>query len=145
MKDKIVELGDLAQLIPDGSTVSVCGAWMLVPDLLLEAIGETFRKTGHPRNLSAVFMLCPGGTPDQPGIEHLAQEGLIRRVVGGSFPNLPDSRLRKLIRENRVQAYNLPAGMIASWYREVRRRPAGCNQSLRHSHLRRSAALKADE
>jgi hypothetical protein len=44
---------------------------------------------------------------------------LLRRVIGGSFPNLPDSRLRKLIRENRIQTYNLPAGMIASWYRET--------------------------
>src|SRR5690349_2599178 len=111
MKDKRIAPGEVAQLIPDGATVSVCGAWMLVPDAVLAAVGESFRQTGHPRNVSAVFLLCPGGTPDQPGIEHLAHEGLLRRVIGGSFPNLPDSRLRKLIREGRIAAYNLPAGM----------------------------------
>src|SRR5579883_956821 len=119
MKDKLIALEDVAGLIPDGATVSISGAWMLVPDALLSAIGEAYRRTTHPRSLNAVFMLCPGGTPDQPGIEHLAQDGLLHRVTGGSFPNLPDSCLRKLIRENRVQAHNLPAGMIASWYREV--------------------------
>lgn len=119
MKDKRIALGQVAKLIPDGATVSVGGAWMLVPDAVLSAAGESFEQTGHPRDLSAVFLLCPGGTPDQPGIEHLAQDGMLRRVIGGSFPNLPDSRLRKLIHEDRIEAYNLPAGMIASWYRET--------------------------
>jgi acyl CoA:acetate/3-ketoacid CoA transferase len=119
VKSKVIGLSDAARLIPDGATVSVCGAWMLVPDAVLSAVGEAFLSTSHPRNLSAMFLLCPGGTPDQPGIEHLAHEGLLRSVIGGSFPNLPDSRLRRLIRENRLQAYNLPAGMIAQWHREV--------------------------
>jgi acyl CoA:acetate/3-ketoacid CoA transferase len=119
VKSKVIGLSEAARLIPDGATVSVCGAWMLVPDAVLSAVGEAFLSTGHPRHVSAMFLLCPGGTPDQPGIEHLAHEGLLRSVVGGSFPNLPDSRLRRLIRENRLQAYNLPAGMIAQWYREV--------------------------
>jgi acyl CoA:acetate/3-ketoacid CoA transferase len=130
VKDKRIALCDVAKLIPDGATVSVSGAWMLVPDAVLAAVGKAFEQTGHPRDLSAVFLLCPGGTPDQPGIEHLALEGLLRSVIGGSFPNLPDSRLRKLIRENRIRAYNLPAGMIASWYREVGAgRPGALNRS----------------
>jgi propionate CoA-transferase len=119
MKDKRIAAAEVAELIPDGAMVSVGGAWMLVPDGVLEAIGEAFRRTGRPRGVTATFLLCPGGTPDQPGIEHIAQEGLLRRVVGGSFPNLPDSALRRLIRENLIEAYNLPAGLIASWHREV--------------------------
>jgi propionate CoA-transferase len=130
VKDKRITLGEVAQLIPDFATVSVCGAWMLVPDAVLSAVGQAFLQTGHPRDVSAVFLLCPGGTPDQPGIEHLAHEGLLRRVIGGSFPNLPGSRLRKLIREGRIAAYNLPAGMIASWYRETGAgRPGALNTS----------------
>jgi acyl CoA:acetate/3-ketoacid CoA transferase len=133
VKSKIVALAGVAALIPDGATVSVGGAWMLVPDALLGAIGAAFLTTGHPRDLGAVFLLCPGGTPDQPGIEHLAHEGLLRSVIGGSFPNLPDSALRRLIRENRLQAYNLPAGMIAQWYREV---GAGSPGALGRSGIR---------
>ncbi len=119
MKNKIVPAAQAVERIPDGATVSVSGAWMLLPDAALAALEARFLATGHPRNLTATFLLCPGGTPDQPGIERLAHEGLLARTIGGSYPNLPDSRLRKLIAENRVAAYNLPAGMVAAWHREV--------------------------
>lgn len=119
MRDKRIALDQIGELIPDGATVSISGAWMLVPDALLAAVGEAFLKTGHPKDLTVVFALCPGGTPDQPGIEHLARRGLLKRVIGGSFPNHPASAIRELIRAGSVEAYNLPAGMIVSWYREV--------------------------
>ena len=117
--NKIIRLDQAAGLIPDGSTISISGAWMLVPDSILKAVGQSFQRTGHPRQLSATFALCPGGTADQPGIEHLAQPGQLRRVIGGSFPNLAQSSLRQLIADGVIEAYNLPAGMIATWYREV--------------------------
>ena len=119
MGGKIITAAEAAAKIPDGATVSISGAWMLVPDALLAAIEARFLATGHPRDLTATFLLCPGGTPDQPGIERLAHAGLLRRTIGGSYPNLPDSRLRRLIGENRVEAYNLPAGLIAAWHRET--------------------------
>jgi propionate CoA-transferase len=119
MRNKRIALDRIGELIPDGATVSISGAWMLVPDATLAALGDAFLKTGHPRDLTGVFALCPGGTPDQPGIDHLAQPGLLRRVIGGSFPNHPASGIRELIRAGSVEAYNLPAGMIAGWYREV--------------------------
>ena len=117
--NQIITLEEAVRLIPDGATVSVCGAWMLVPDRTLQAIGDSFLQTGHPRDLTAIFTLCPGGTPDQPGIEHLAHQGLLRRVIGGSFPNVPQSKLIRLITEGHIETYNLPAGMISSWYRSV--------------------------
>src|SRR5512146_2438899 len=107
MKVKTVSPEEAVSQIPDNATVSVSGAWMLLPDATLAALEARFLATGHPRNLTATFLLCPGGTPDQPGIERLAHEGLLARTIGGSYPNLPDSRLRKLIAENRVAAYNL--------------------------------------
>lgn len=119
MRNKIVSAEEAVTRIPDGATVSVSGAWMLVPDRTLAALESRFLSTGHPRNLTATFLLCPGGTPDQPGIDRLAHEGLLARTIGGSYPNLPHSRLRKLIEENRVASYNLPAGMLAAWHREV--------------------------
>ena len=119
MKNKIITVEEAVRLIPDGATVSVCGAWILVPDRTLQAIGDSFLKTGHPRDLTAIFALCPGGTPDQPGIEHLAHQDLLRRVIGGSFPNVPQSKLIPLITDGHIEAHNLPAGMISSWYRSV--------------------------
>ena len=125
MESKITPIEQALGLIRDGATIAVSGAWMLVPDAVLAKLGERFQNGGRPRDLTAVFLLCPGGTPDQPGIEHLAREGMLRRVVGGSFPNLPESRLRRLIAENRIEAYNVPAGMVACWLRETGARRAG--------------------
>jgi len=112
---KVVTASHAAAMIPDGASVCISGAWMLVPDRLLAAIEERFLACGEPRDLAAIFYLCPGGTADQPGIEHLAHRGLLCRTIGGSYPNLPGSRLRKLIAEESVEAYNLPARMIAGW------------------------------
>ena len=119
MRNKIIPINEAIDLIPDGATISVCGAWMLLPDSTLKAIGASFLRTGHPRDLAGIFALSPGGTPDQPGIEHLAHHGLLRRVIGGSFPNVAQSKLIRLITDGHIEAYNLPAGMIASWYRSV--------------------------
>lgn len=119
MRDKVISFADAAARIPDGATVSVCGAWMQVPDRLLRAVGQRFAETGHPRGITGVWAICPGGVADQPGIEHLAQEGLLRCAIGGSYPNAADSRLRRLIHENRMAAYNLPSGLITHWLREI--------------------------
>jgi len=118
MRSKVVSFEEAIQRVPDGATVSVCGAWMLVPDKTLAALERRFLNEGHPRNLTAVFAICPGGVEDQPGIDRLAHEGLLRRVIGGSFPNAA-SPIRQLITDNKVEAYNLPSGLIASWYREI--------------------------
>ena len=42
MKNKRIALDRIGELIPDGATVSISGAWMLVPDATLAAVGEAF-------------------------------------------------------------------------------------------------------
>ena len=122
---RFVSADEAAARIPDGAVVSISGAWMNLPDRILAAVGKRFLETGKPAGLTAIYALCPGGTEDQPGIEHLAHAGLLRRVIGGSFPNLPHSRLRALIHGDAIEAYNLPAGWIGAWFREVGARRPG--------------------
>jgi propionate CoA-transferase len=117
-RTKVVSVEVAVQEIPDHATISVCGAWMNVPDSTLEAIEKRFLETAHPRDLTAIFAICPGGLPGQPGIDRLAHEGLLRCAIGGSYPNA-ESRLRSLISRNLITAYNIPSGMIAAWYREI--------------------------
>lgn len=118
MRTKVVSFDEAVRRIPDGATVSVCGAWMLVPDKTLAAVEQRFLEAGHPRDLTAVFAICPGGVKDQPGIDRLAHVGLLKKVIGGSFPDVA-SPIRQLITDNKIEAYNLPSGMIAGWYREI--------------------------
>ena len=69
--------------IQDCQTIAVGGAsGYAVPEKLLEALGKRFRATGHPRDLTLVHVFGIGNQCDK-GLEHLAQPGLFRRVIGG--------------------------------------------------------------
>jgi len=116
---KVVPVEEAVGQIPDGALITVCGAWLMVPELTLKTVEDHFLKTGHPRDLTVVYAICPGGLADQPAINHFAHPGLLRRVIGGSFPNDAGSPLRRMVECGEVEAYNLPSGMITQWLREV--------------------------
>jgi acyl CoA:acetate/3-ketoacid CoA transferase len=56
------------------------------------------------------------------GIDHLAQPGLLKRVIAGSLPSgpssMPSPEIWKMIIEDRIEAYNLPSGIIFHMHRE---------------------------
>lgn len=129
---KIVEAAVAVAGIGHGQTVASVGVigWV-TPDKVLKALGDRFRATGAPRDLSFYF---PCGTGDAQGIrgmDHVAQEGLMKRIVSGSYINpahpVTGERpaLMRLIRENRVEAYSWPIGASMHWLREVARRSPG--------------------
>ena len=89
---KIVSLADAAALIQDGATVTVSSSSGLgCPDALLEAIGARFAATGHPRDLTTIHPIAAGDMYGIAGIDHLAQPGLLRRVIAGSYPSGPST------------------------------------------------------
>ena len=129
---KIVSAADAVAAIKDGQTIASVGVigWV-VPDATLAALGDRFRLTGAPRGLTFYF---PCGTGDAIGIrgmDHVAQEGLMKRIISGSYINPIDPRtgkrpaLMQLIQENRVEAYSWPIGASMHWLREVARKSPG--------------------
>jgi propionate CoA-transferase len=118
MAPRILTTEEAARLIPDGATVALCGCLsMLEPDTVLRGIEERFLCEGHPRDLTVIHPVMVGSRKDA-GINRLAHDGLMRRVIGGSFSIFGDYPITGMITAGRVEAFNLPIGTILHWLRE---------------------------
>jgi propionate CoA-transferase len=113
---KQIQVEDLVRDIPDGSTIALLGfGGMGQCDKILKSIGEHFLRTGHPRNLT-VFHTA-GQSNRFNGIEYIAEEGLVTRVIGGHWGLAP--RMQKLIEENKVDCYCFPQGQLTHLLRTI--------------------------
>jgi propionate CoA-transferase len=118
MPAKVCTPAEAAQLIPDGATVALCGCLsMLEPDTVLKGIESRFLTDGHPRDLTVIHPVMVGSRQGS-GINRLAHDGMMRRVIGGSFSIFADYEITGMVKQDRVEAFNLPIGTIFHWLRE---------------------------
>jgi propionate CoA-transferase len=114
---KIIEAADAVAVIHAGDTVASAGyAGSGTPDQLFVSIEQRFLESGAPSDLTLVFSTGQGDMKDK-GLNRLAHEGLVRRVIGGYFGLSP--KLERLIVDNRIEAYNLPEGVLTQLYRDI--------------------------
>ncbi len=111
MQKPIVAAEEAVAPIQDGWTVAIggSGSGHSIAEQLLAALGRRFRETGSPRGLTLVHPFGVGNQKDR-GLEHLADPRLIRRIIGGHWSMSPS--MARLAAENKIEAYNLPAGII---------------------------------
>ena len=127
---KVVSATEAAGRIADGAVVTVSSSSALgCPDGVLAAIGARFAAEGHPRDLTTLHPIAAGDMYGVKGIEHLAQDGLLTRVLAGSYPsgpsNLPMPEIWRMIVEDRIAAYNVPSGIMFDMVREAAARRPG--------------------
>ncbi|MDL2407150.1 acyl CoA:acetate/3-ketoacid CoA transferase [Rhizobium calliandrae] len=122
--NKHITPAEAAALIPDGATVSVSSSSGLgCPDLMLKAIGERFEATGHPRDLTTLHPIAAGDMSGIKGVDHIAKKGLLKTIIGGSYPSGPSSAepplIWQMVGANEVAAYNIPSGILFDMHREA--------------------------
>ncbi|MDX1743027.1 MAG: CoA-transferase, partial [Ruegeria sp.] len=121
---KLVSAAEAVSRIPDQAVVTVSSSSALgCPDLVLRALGDRYKAEGHPRNITTLHPIAAGDMYGVKGMEYLAQDGLLARVLAGSYPSGPSSLempdIWKMIVEDRVAAYNVPSGIMFDMHREA--------------------------
>jgi acyl CoA:acetate/3-ketoacid CoA transferase len=127
---KLVAPEEAVARIPDGAVVTVSSSSALgCPDFVLSALGRRFEAEGHPRSLTMLHPIAAGDMYGVKGIDHIARDGLISRVLAGSYPSGPSSlpmpEIWKMVVEDRVEAYNVPSGILFDMHREAAARRPG--------------------
>lgn len=122
--NKVISAEQAARLVRDDDVVTISSSSGLnCPDKVLAALGQRFAAEKHPRNLTALTPIATGDMYGIRGIDHLAQDGMLKRILSGSYPSGPSSlpmpEIWRLIVDNQIAAYNLPSGILFDMLRDA--------------------------
>lgn len=116
IKANFISAKEAADYVKDGMTVCPIAMTLVsASEAVLKELESSFLKTGHPNNLTLLHS-C-GQSDRKDGIQHLAHEGMVKRIVGSHWGLQP--RWMEMIANSQVEAYCLPQGQIAQLYRSM--------------------------
>lgn len=123
-KANFISAQEAVNMIQDGTTLCTIGMSLVSAcETILKEIERKYLEEGHPRDLT-FFHTCGQAAMKQPfGIQHLAHEGLLKRIIGGHWGQA--SRIMELISGNKIEAFNLPQGQMANMFHSMALREPG--------------------
>ncbi|WP_454862651.1 acyl CoA:acetate/3-ketoacid CoA transferase [Paraburkholderia fungorum] len=121
-RSKLVAAADAVRLIRPGDTVATGGfVGIGFPEAVAIALEALYLDPDVPVDQKPhdLTLLYAGGQGDGKlqGLNHLGHAGLVRRAIGGHWGLVP--RLQQLALDNRIEAYNLPQGVISHLFRDI--------------------------
>lgn len=116
-KKPIITAAEAAMMVNDNDILTASGfVGSCMPEALNKAMEKRFLDTGSPKNLT-IFYCAGQGNRDGSGIDHYAHEGMTKRVIGGHWNLVPE--MGKLVNANKIEAYNLPQGVVSHLFRDI--------------------------
>jgi propionate CoA-transferase len=109
---RVISAREAASLIEAGDTILVSGSGggHGVPEAILEAVEARFLETGTPRDLCLIHAVGIGDRKLK-GAARFRHPGMLRRSITGALVDSPP--LIELARDDRIESYTLPQGVIA--------------------------------
>ena len=109
---RIMTADEAISLIRDGDCICVNSfVGIENPVELHEALGRRYDKTHSPKHLTVVSSAGFGVWDEDRAAEGYIRAGAVDRLICGHFGAMPSTK--KIILENRFEAYNLPLGCIS--------------------------------
>ena len=109
---RIMTADEAISLIRDGDCICVNSfVGIENPVELHEALGRRYDKTHSPKHLTVVSSAGFGVWEEDRAAESYIRAGAVDRLICGHFGSMPSTK--KIILENRFEAYNLPLGCIS--------------------------------
>lgn len=121
---KVVNSREAVSGISSDSVVAVnSSSGLCCPDAVLKALGDRFLTENLPRDLTLIHPIAAGDMFGTKGVDHLAQDGMIKKMIVGSLPSGPSSAepplIWNLVLDNKIAAYNVPSGIVFDLLREA--------------------------
>ena len=109
---RIMTADEAISLIRDGDCICVNSfVGIENPVELHEALGRRYQQTHSPKHLTIVSSAGFGVWDENRNAEGYIRAGAVDRLICGHFGAMPSTK--KIILENRFEAYNLPLGCIS--------------------------------
>ncbi|MDG4553108.1 MAG: acyl CoA:acetate/3-ketoacid CoA transferase [Candidatus Competibacter sp.] len=125
-RGKVVGAREAVTLIRPGDTLATSGfvgtgfaediACAIEELFLAPDAGPDAPVMDKPRDLTLVYAAGQGDGKTR-GLNHFGHEGLVRRIIGGHWGLVP--KLQALAVANKIEAWNLPQGVITHLYRDI--------------------------